>query len=42
MADWDEPTEKVHRAVNVGSLAYEEVTTFFLDRPGANPQPEPQ
>ena len=37
--DWDEPTERVHRAVNVGPGPYEEVTTFFLDCPGAVPQP---
>jgi hypothetical protein len=38
-ADWDEPTERVHRAVNVGVQPYEEVTIFFLDRPDAVPQP---
>jgi quercetin dioxygenase-like cupin family protein len=38
-ADWDEPTDQVHRAVNVGRTAYEEVTVFFLDRPDAVPQP---
>ncbi len=37
--DWDEPTERLHRAVNVGEQAYEEVTVFFLDRPDAVPQP---
>jgi len=37
--DWDEPAERVHRGVNVGALAYEEVTVFLLDRPGAVPQP---
>jgi quercetin dioxygenase-like cupin family protein len=37
--DWDEPTERVHRGVNVGSGVYEEVTVFFLDRPDADPQP---
>jgi quercetin dioxygenase-like cupin family protein len=37
--DWDEPSERVHRGVNVGSLPYEEVTVFFLDRPDAVPQP---
>jgi hypothetical protein len=39
MADWDEPSEKVHRALNVGSETYEQVTIFFLDRPDAIPQP---
>jgi quercetin dioxygenase-like cupin family protein len=37
--DWDEPTERIHRAVNAGSQPYEEITVFFLDRPGAIPQP---
>ena len=38
-ADWDFPTNLVHRAVNVGRSTYEEVTIFFLDRPDAVPQP---
>lgn len=38
-ADWDEPTLRPHRAVNLGPDRYEEVTTFFLDAPGADPQP---
>lgn len=38
-AGWDAPTSQVHRAVNVGRIAYEEVTIFFLDRPDATPQP---
>jgi len=38
-ADWDEPTDRVHRAVNVGEQVYEEITIFFLDRPDAVPQP---
>jgi quercetin dioxygenase-like cupin family protein len=38
-ADWDEPSERVHRGVNVGDETYEEVTIFFLDRPDAVPQP---
>jgi hypothetical protein len=37
--DWDEPTERIHRGVNVGAQPYEEVTIFFLDRPEAVPQP---
>jgi hypothetical protein len=37
--DWDEPTARVHRGVNVGKQLYEEVTVFFLDRPEAVPQP---
>jgi quercetin dioxygenase-like cupin family protein len=39
--DWDEPTARVHRAVNVGKQPYEEVTVFFLDHPDAVPQPQP-
>jgi quercetin dioxygenase-like cupin family protein len=38
--DWVEPTDRVHRAVNVGNQLFEEVVTFFLDRPDADPQPE--
>ncbi len=37
--DWEEPTERIHRAVNVGEQPYEEVTVFLLDRPDAIPQP---
>ena len=38
--DWSEPSERAHRAVNVGKEVFEEVVTFFLDRPDADPQPE--
>ena len=38
--DWDEPTDRTHRAVNVGRQAYEEITVFFLDHPGDVPQPK--
>ena len=37
--DWDEPSDRVHRAVNVGDRPYEEIAVFFLDRPDAVPQP---
>lgn len=37
--DWDEPTERLHRGVNIGQQTYEEVTIFLLDRPDAVPQP---
>lgn len=37
--DWDEPTDRVHRGVNVGVEPYEEITIFFLDHPGDVPQP---
>lgn len=36
--DWEEPTDRVHRAVNVGTQPYEQVTVFLLDRPDAVPQ----
>ena len=39
MADWDAPTDEVHRAVNVGRHTYEEVVVFFLNRPDALAQP---
>ena len=38
--DWVEPSDRVHRAVNVGKVPFEEVVIFFLDRPDAVPQPE--
>jgi quercetin dioxygenase-like cupin family protein len=37
--DWDEPTERLHRAVNVGAEPYEEIAIFFLDHPDAVAQP---
>jgi quercetin dioxygenase-like cupin family protein len=37
--DWDEPTDRIHRGVNVGAEPYEEITIFFLDHPGAVAQP---
>jgi hypothetical protein len=40
MADWDEPQPRVHRAINTGSVTFEEVITFFLDERGMEPQPE--
>jgi quercetin dioxygenase-like cupin family protein len=33
--DWEEPSARVHRAVNVGKQLYEQVTVFLLDRPDA-------
>jgi hypothetical protein len=38
-ADWDEPSDRLHRAVNVGRERYEEIAIFFLDMPDAVPQP---
>jgi len=37
--EWEEPTARVHRAVNVGKQPYEQVTVFLLDRPDAVAQP---
>ena len=37
--DWEEPSARVHRAVNVGTQPYQQVTVFLLDRPDAVPQP---
>lgn len=37
--DWDEPTDRPHRAKNIGA-AYEEVTIFFRDREDAPHQPK--
>jgi hypothetical protein len=37
--DWDEPGDRIHRAVNVGGIPYEEVTIFFLAHPDDVPQP---
>ena len=37
--EWEEPSARVHRAVNVGKQSYEQVTIFLLDRPDAVPQP---
>jgi quercetin dioxygenase-like cupin family protein len=39
--DWDEPSDRVHRGVNVGALPYEEITIFFLDHPNDVAQPPP-
>lgn len=40
MSGWDEPEERVHRAVNAGTGPYEEVTVFFLRAPETDPQPQ--
>lgn len=39
LAEWDEPERRVHRAINTGSEPFEEVVTFYLDRPDQDPQP---
>jgi len=33
--DSEEPTDRVHRAINIGRRMYEQITVFFLDRPDA-------
>jgi hypothetical protein len=38
--DWDEPTDRLHRGVNVGEQPYEEITVFFLDNPDSAAQPQ--
>lgn len=37
--EWEEPSARVHRAVNVGKQPYEQVTVFLLDSPDAVAQP---
>lgn len=37
--DWDEPSDRVHRGINVGRKQYEEIAVFFLDHPNAVAQP---
>ena len=37
--EWEEPTDRIHRAVNVGKLPYDQVTIFLLDRADAVAQP---
>lgn len=39
IVEWEEPSARVHRAVNIGKHLYEQVTIFFLDRPDAVAQP---
>jgi len=39
-ADWDEPTNRVHRAINVGTQSYEEIAVLFVDHPDAEAQPK--
>ena len=38
-ADWDEPHDRVHRAVNLGKTPYEEVVTFYRAHRHVEPQP---
>lgn len=41
LAEWDAPEPRVHRAVNTGAGAYEEVVLFFRPDPSVDPQPPP-
>lgn len=40
LAGWDEPTDRVHRAINTGRQVFEEVVTFLLESDEQVPQPE--
>jgi len=40
LADWDAPQPKVHRAINIGKVPFEEIIIFFINKPGMEPQPE--
>ena len=42
LAGWDAPTDRVHRAVNLGSEVYEEVVTFYRADASIDPQPRPE
>jgi quercetin dioxygenase-like cupin family protein len=39
-ADWYEPSDRAHRAINIGAAAYEDITVFFLTQPHDIPQPD--
>ncbi len=41
LCGWDEPEQRVHRAVNVGGVAYTEIVTFYKNHAGEDPQPRP-
>lgn len=41
LTGWDDPDDRVHRAVNSGTGPYEEVVVFRRDPPGVEPQPSP-
>ena len=42
LAGWDKPTDRVHRAVNLGADVYEEVVTFYRADSNVDPQPGPE
>jgi quercetin dioxygenase-like cupin family protein len=37
--EWEEPSSRIHRAINVGQKTYQQITIFLRDRPDADPQP---
>ena len=37
---WDEPEERLHRAVNIGSVDYVEIVTFYRENASIVPQPK--
>lgn len=39
LAGWDDPEPEVHRAVNMGETAYEEVVAFHRSSADLEPQP---
>lgn len=39
MVGWDDPEDRVHRAINAGSDDYEEVVTFHRSSAAIDPQP---
>jgi len=39
LAGWDAPEPRVHRAVNVGAVHFEEIVTYYRDPPGCEVQP---
>jgi hypothetical protein len=38
--DWDEPSDCIHRAINISNTLYEEITVFFLSRSDDVAQPD--
>jgi hypothetical protein len=40
MTGWDDPSAKVHRAINTGPSSYEEIVVFLIEPAGIDFQPE--
>jgi len=40
LAEWDSPQQKIHRAINIGTIPYEEIVIFFINDSDMEPQPE--